>query len=340
MKAIGAPKFLPVSDSSCLVEFDVDVPCPGPMDLLVKVEAIATNPVDTKVRKLLGDEIQQPPRILGWDAAGTVVAVGAEVSSFRPGDEVFYAGDITRPGCNSEQHLVDARLVALKPGSWSFTDAAALPLVAITAWELLFERMGINPDGAHRDQAILVINGAGGVGSALIPLAAAAGLRVIATASRPETRDWCLALGASEVIDHRQPLRPQMEALGLTGFPFIANLHDTEAYWEQTSDLLAPLGTLGLIVETHNPVHIGNPFRLKSPRIVWEYMGTRSRLRTPDMHRQGEILKTIAARCDSGDFPRITTRIFDQISPENLRAAHAAMEAGTAHGKWVLQGWS
>ena len=214
-----------------------------------------------------------------------------------------------------------------------------MPLVALTAWELLFERMCIDPDGFEQGKAILVINGAGGVGSALIPLARSAGLWVVATASRPETVAWCKSLGADEVINHREPLRPQAEALGIPAFPYIANLHDTEAYWEATADLLAPLGTLGLIVETVNPMHIGNPFRLKSPRIVWEYMMTRSRFQTPDMHRQGEILAEVSRRCDAGEFPKIDTRLFDGFTAANLREAHAAMENGTAHGKWVLSGW-
>ena len=300
---------------------------------------MSVNPVDTKVRKLLGDAVQDPPRVLGFDAAGVVEAVGAEVTGFSPGDEIFYAGDVTRAGSNAEYQAVDARLVAKKPAAWSFEEAAAVPLVALTAWELLFERMGIDPDGSDRGKAILVINGAGGVGSAVIPLARSAGLRVVATASRPETVAWCKSLGADEVINHREPLRPQAEALGISEFPYIANLYDTEAYWETTADLLAPLGTLGLIVETVNPVHIGNPFRLKSPRIVWEYMMTRSRFQTADMHRQGEILAEVSRRCDAGEFPKIGTRLFDRISAANLREAHAAMEAGSAHGKWVLSGW-
>jgi NADPH:quinone reductase len=339
MKAIGARQFLPTEDPECLVEFTAEVPVPRVKDLLVRVLAVSVNPVDTKVRKLLGGTLQDPPRVLGFDAAGIVTAVGDEVAGFSVGDEVYYSGDVTRPGSNAEFHAVDARLVAKKPATWSFEEAAALPLVALTAWELLFERMGIDPAGADQGKALLVINGAGGVGSALIPLAHAAGLRVVATASRPETVAWCKSLGADEVINHREPLRLQAEALGISEFPYIANLHDTEAYWEVTADLLAPLGTLGLIVETTNPVHVGNPFRLKSPRIVWEYMPARSRFQTADMHRQGEILAEIARRCDAGEFPKITTRSFDGISAANLREAHAAMEAGSAHGKWVLSGW-
>ena len=307
--------------------------------MLVRVLAVGVNPVDTKVRKLLGETRQDPPRVLGFDAAGIVAEVGDEVAGFSVGDEVYYAGDVTRAGSNAEFQAMDARLVAKKPVAWTFEEAAAVPLVALTAWELLFERMGVDLEGADEGKALLVINGAGGVGSALIPLARAAGLRVVATASRPETVAWCKRLGADEVINHREPLRPQAETLGISEFPYIANLYNTEDYWEVTADLLAPLGTLGLIVETVKPVHIGNPFRLKSPRVVWEYMMTRSRFKTADMHRQGEILAEISRRCDAGDFPKITTRVFGKISAANLIEAHAAMENGSAHGKWVLARW-
>lgn len=339
MKAIGARQFLPTDDPECLVEFSAAMPVPGARDLLVRVLAVGVNPVDTKVRKLLGETLQETPRVLGFDAAGIVEAVGDAVVGFSVGDEVYYAGDVTRAGSNAEFQAVDARLVAKKPVAWTFEEAASVPLVALTAWELLFERMGMDLKGADQGKALLVINGAGGVGSALIPLARAAGLRVVATASRPETVAWCKRLGVDEVINHREPLRPQVEALGISEFPYIANLYDTEAYWEVTADLLAPLGTLGLIVETVKPMHIGNPFRLKSPRVVWEYMMTRSRFQTADMHRQGEILAEISRRCDAGDFPKITTRVFGKISAENLIEAHAAMENGSAHGKWVLSGW-
>lgn len=313
------------------------MPVPRPHDLLVKIMAVAINPVDTKVRKLLGDTLQNPPRILGFDAAGIVVAMGSSVTEFRIGDEVFYSGDVTRAGSNAEYQAVDARLVARKPASWSFAESAALPLVALTAWELLFERMCICETGADASKALLVINGAGGVGSALIPLAIAAGLEVVATASRPESRAWCSKLGAQHIINHHLPIRPQAEALGISEFPYIANLHNTETYWETTADLLAPLGTLGLIVETANPLDIGNPFRLKSPRIVWEYMPARSRFQTADMHRQGEILAEIAHRCDAGKFPKLHTHIAKGITAAHLIQAHAAMEHSTARGKWVLE---
>lgn len=331
MKAFGA---LNASIDS-IIEFEIPVPEPAADEILVRVRAISLNPVDTKIRKSLGKENLTTPRILGFDAAGVIEAVGSDVKSFSIGDEVYYAGDVTRAGSNSEFQTVQAALVAKKPRSFSFAEAAALPLVAITAWELLFERMTdgkINP-GAE----ILIINGAGGVGSALIPLAKFAGLTVIATASRNDTRTWCKQLGADHLINHREPLRPQIESLGFKHFPLIANLHDTEAYWNQTSDLIAPLGAIGLIVETQNPVDIGNPLRLKSPRIVWEYMPSRSRFQTPDMRRQGEILREIASRCDAGTFPKLTLAPAQTLSAASLQAAHHQLESASTIGKICLE---
>jgi NADPH:quinone reductase len=336
MKAIGASRFLPVSDPQCLVAFDAEKPVPGPLDLLVRVRAIAMNPVDTKIRASLAVGPHEPPRILGWDASGTVEAVGAEVRDFAPGDEVFYAGDLTRPGCNAEFQCVDHRLVALKPKTWSFTEAAALPLVALTAWELLLERMGVDSSGKDAGKPLFIINGAGGVGSALIPIARSAGLTVVATASRPETIAWCLSLGAHHIINHRQALRPQTEALGIDSFPYIANLHNTEAYWETTADLIAPFGALGLIVEPREKLHIGDPLKAKCVRIVWEFMAARTRFKSPDMHLQGAYLAKLASLCDAGRFPKIHTRIIDGLTVENLIQAHVAMEQGIAHGKWVI----
>jgi NADPH2:quinone reductase len=336
MKAIGARQFLPVSDPAFMVGFDAPMPVPGPMDLRVRVHAVAVNPVDTKIRASLGEIPQDPPRILGWDAAGVVEAVGADVAGFAPGDEVFYAGDLSRAGSNAEFQSVDFRLVARKPVTWTFEQSAAVPLAALTAWELLFERMGADPGGKSRGGRLLVINGAGGVGSALIPLARHAGLEVVATASRPETRAWCLSLGANHVINHREPLRPQVEQLGIRSFPYIANLFNTEAYWDCTADLIAPFGTLGLIVEPRVKLHIGDPLKAKCVRIAWEFMAARSRFQSPDMHLQGRHLADIAALCDAGIFPHIHTRILDHLTVENLRLAHRAMEEGQAHGKWVI----
>ena len=331
MKAFGALN----SSIDSIIEFESPIPKPAADEILVRVRAVSLNPVDTKVRKSLGTENLTTPRILGFDASGVIEAVGSEVKSFSIGDEVFYCGDVTRAGSNAELQTVQAALVAKKPNSFSFTEAAALPLVALTAWELLFERMtdGIIKPGTE----ILIINGAGGVGSALIPLAKSAGLSVVATASRKGTRTWCQQLGADHIINHRDPLRPQIESLGFKYFPLIANLHDTEAYWQQTADLIAPLGAIGLIVETQNPIDIGNPLRLKSPRIVWEYMPARSRFQTPDMSRQGEILQEIANRCDAGTFPKLNLAPAEALTAKSLQAAHHQLQSASMIGKLCLE---
>ncbi|MBN8459957.1 MAG: zinc-binding alcohol dehydrogenase family protein [Verrucomicrobia bacterium] len=335
MKAIAAPRHLPVSDPDCLIEIETPIPDLRPHDLLVRVRAFAVNPVDTKIRASLGPQPLVQPRILGWDAAGVVVSASPEAGGFAPGDEVFYAGDLTRPGCNSEFHAVDSRLVAHKPSTWSFADAAALPLVGLTAWELLFERMGVPASGGNR--TLLIINGAGGVGSALIPLAKLAGLTVVATASRPETTAWCRALGADHVISHREPLAPQCAALGIRAFPLIANLYSPEVHWPETAVLLEPFGTLGLIVEPREALPIGDPLKAKCARIVWEFMAARAKFQTADMHVQGQTLARLARLCDEGRIPKLATRHCGTPSPESLRQAHAAMETSTAHGKWVFE---
>jgi NADPH2:quinone reductase len=336
MKAIGAPRFWPVEHECCLVEFEAPMPVPGPRDLLVQVEAAGINPVDAKVRRGLGDSLLASPRILGWDAAGVVVAVGAEVNGFQTGDRVYYAGDVTRPGSNALFQCVDERLTAHAPATLGLVEAAAWPLASLTAWELLHERMGVDVHGGDAGKWLLVINGAGGVGSVLIQLAKHAGLRVVATASRPETMDWCRAMGAEHVIDHHQPLGPQLAGLGLPAFPLIANLYLPDPYWTETAEWLAPFGTLGLIVEPAGPLPVGDPFKMKAARIVWEFMFARSKFQSADMARQGEILEEIACRIDAGQLKPVLTQTLSPFSVANLRQAHAAMEAGTAHGKWVV----
>lgn len=337
MNAIGARSFHPTSDPECLVAFDAPMPEPGPKDLLVRIAAVGINPVDTKIRASLGKSISDPPRILGWDAAGTVEAVGDEVEGFAVGDEVYYAGDVTRPGSNAEYQAVDHRLVGRKPASWSFPEAAALPLVVLTAWELLLERMMVHAMDEDSDKPILILNGAGGVGSAMIPLARMLGLTTVATASRAETIDWCRSLGADHVINHREPLRPQVEALGIREFPYIANLYHTDLYWQTTADLIAPMGAIGCIVEPTRALAIGDPLKAKCVRICWEFMFARSKFQTADMHRQGQILTDLADLCDQGIFPKLHTRVFKGLEPAHFIEAHAAMEAGSAHGKWVIE---
>lgn len=339
MNAIGTNRHLPVTDPDCLVWFEAPEPIVGPRDLLVKVEAIAVNPVDTKIRKSLGTDPLPEPRILGWDAAGVVVSVGSEVGGFQTGDEVFYAGEVMRPGCNAPLQAVDERLAARKPSTVSFSEAASWPLVAITAWELLFERMRVDPDGADAGKALLILNGAGGVGSVLIQLAKRAGLRVIATASRPESIAWCREMGADDVINHHQPLAPQLAPLGIAELPLIINLHLPDLYWKQTGELIAPFGTLGLIVEPSAPVNAGDPMKMKCATVVWEWMFARAKFKTADMHRQGEILAEITKLIDANQLKPILGNTLHPISPETLREAHAAMESGSALGKWTLEGW-
>ncbi|TAG07368.1 MAG: zinc-binding alcohol dehydrogenase family protein [Verrucomicrobia bacterium] len=338
MKAVGARRFLPIENPLALEDVETKKPeLSRPHDLLVEVLACAVNPVDTKLRKNLGETLREVPVILGMDAAGRVCEVGSDVRNFAVGDRVFYAGDLGRSGSNAEYHLVDSRLVAKIPHGLSFADAAALPVATLTAWELLFERMRIDANGKDVGKKILVINGAGGVGSALIPLAKLAGLEVIATASREVTQAWCTQLGASCVLNHRDDLHQALLAHGLEKFPYIVNLYNTDAYWSLTSEWIAPMGTLGLIVEPSCPLHIGDPLKAKCVTIAWEFMAARARFQLPDMARQGRILTDIAQLSAAGKFPSISTRHFDGICAENLRTCHAAMENGSAHGKWVLE---
>lgn len=337
MKAVGLTRYLPITDPESLVDLELPEPVPAAHDLLVRVKAISVNPVDTKVRRPKAD-VEASPKVLGWDAAGVVEAVGENVAMFRPGDEVWYAGDITRQGCNSELQLVDERIVALKPRALDFAAAASLPLTSLTVWEAYFDRMRLDPDGADRGRRLLIIGGAGGVGSIGIQVAKLAGLTVIATASRPESRDWCAGLGADHVVDHSKPLRAEIEALGLSGVELILNAADTNRYWDACCDLIEPQGTICGIVGASAPVDIA-PLMAKSAAFVWELMFTRARFRTPDMIEQHRILGRIAALVDAGTLRATVTETLRPINAANLRSAHARLEAGRMIGKLVLEGW-
>lgn len=340
MKAVGLYRYLPIVHSEALLDLELPPPPPPTRDdLLVRVEAIAVNPVDTKIRAPK-ETILTEPHILGWDAAGTVEAIGPEVTRFAVGDRVYYSGNLRRSGCNAELQLVEEGLVAHRPESLSAAEAAALPLTALTAWEALFERLGLDPDGGDSDTPILILNGAGGVGSAAIQFAKLAGLEVIATASRPETIDWCDRLGADHILDHRQPLAPQLAEIGYTEIPYIANFVDTDGYWEIMGELIAPQGKIVLIVEPKTALRIGDPFKLKSVTIAWELMGTRAIFSTPDRSRQGEILEQLADHVDNEQFVSTIHQELSPINAVNLRMAHALMESGRAIGKTVLSGWS
>jgi zinc-binding alcohol dehydrogenase family protein len=271
--------------------------------------------------------------VLGWDASGTVEKVGGEVTLFKPGDAVYYAGDVTRPGCNSEFHLVDERIVGRKPKSLDFAQAAAIPLTAITAWESFFDRLKIK-----HDKAMLIIGGAGGVGSIGIQIAKQAKLKVIATASRPETIAWCKELGADHTVDHRKPLRPQVEALGLKFVDYIANFNDVDEHWAAMGDLVAPEGGIVLIVGNKNPLVV-DAVRAKSAAICFELMFTRPRFKTPDMIEQHKLLGHVADWLDAGKLKGTLKQTLSPINAANLRKAHAQLESGTTIGKIVLKGW-
>ncbi len=337
MKAIGYFHSLPITDPQALVALDLPDPSPQGRDLLVQVEAISVNPVDYKIR-----QFRTPPAgeagILGWDAAGVVVATGPEATLFRPGDTVFYAGALNRPGANSQLHLVDERLVGRKPASLDFAAAAALPLTSITAWELLFDRLGVVPGKSGPRQTLLVVGAAGGVGSILLQLAARlTPLTLIATASRPETTAWVQALGAHHVIDHSQPMPAQLAALGLEGVDMVISLTNTEAHYPALIEMLRPQGKLALI---DDPATLdAKPLKLKSLSLHWELMFTRSLFQTPDMIAQHHLLNEVAALIDAGVLRTTLDQVLGPITPQTLQQAHAVLESGKAIGKLVLAGW-
>ena len=305
-------------------------PSPAGRDLLVKVEAVSVNPVDYKQRKQASSR-----RVLGWDAAGTVAAVGPETNLFKPGDEVYYAGDVTRPGCNSEFHLVDELIVGRKPKKLDFAQAAAMPLTSITAWEAFYDRMKVQPG-----RSMLIIGGAGGVGSIGIQLARSSGLTVIATASRPQTSEWVKSLGADHIIDHRKELRPQLEALGMKQVDYIANFSgELDAYWSAMADLIAPQGAMVAIVGNVKPMAM-DVVRSKSATLCWELMFTRPRFQTPDMIEQHRLLNEVGARLDAGKLKCTLKETLSPINGANLKKAHERLESGSMIGKLVLKGWA
>ena len=338
MKAVGLTRYLPIADPQSLLDVELAKPEPGAHDLLVRVEAVSVNPVDTKVRSPKA-QVEAQPKILGYDAAGVVEAVGSSVTLFKPGDAVYYAGDITRSGSNAEYQLVDERIVGHKPRSLDFARAAALPLTSITAWELMFDRMRLDPDGRDAGKSLLIIGGAGGVGSIAIQLARRAGLVVIATASRPETIDWVRRMGAQHVVDHRKPLGPELATLGFRHVDAIVNLADTDRYWTTIGELIAPQGQVGLIVEPKGPLAIGGAFKAKCVGIHWETTFGRARFRTADLIEQHRLLDRIAALVDAGEMRTTHTETLGKIDAANLRAAHARIESGTTIGKLALAGW-
>ncbi|KHL75081.1 NADPH:quinone reductase [Pseudomonas putida] len=325
---------LPIQDPQSLYEADLPKPTPGARDLLVEVKAIAVNPVDTKVR---ASRSADQPQVLGWDAVGIVREVGNAVTLFQPGDEVFYAGAIDRPGSYSEYHLVDERIVGRKPRSLDNASAAALPLTSITAWELLFDRLGVEQHGG-KGQSLLIIGAAGGVGSILVQLARQlTQLTVIGTASRPQTQQWVSELGAHHVIDHTVSIPQQLAALKLEPVDYVISLTHTDTYLAQLVEVLRPQGKLALI---DDPVQLDVvPLKRKSLSLHWELMFTRSLYTTEDMIKQHQLLERVSALVDEGVLKTTVGEHFGTINADNLRRAHALLESGKARGKIVLEGF-
>jgi zinc-binding alcohol dehydrogenase family protein len=337
MKAVGYKKSLPIDAPDALIDFETAKPEPKGRDIRVAVKAISANPVDYKVRKRAAPP-EGETKILGFDAAGVVDAVGPEVSLFKAGDEVFYAGSILRQGTNSEFHLVDERIVGRKPATLSFAQAAALPLTSITAWELLFDRLGAVPGKSVDPRTLLIVGGAGGVGSILIQLARRlTGLTVVATASRSESQKWCLDLGAHAVVDHAKPLKEQIEKLKFPPVGLIASLTNTDQHYKALADIIAPQGKYGLIDDP--PEFNVSVFKGNAVSIHWESMFTRSSFQTPDMIGQHALLNDVADLIDNGVLRTTLDQTFGAINAANLKRAHALLESGQSRGKIVLEGW-
>lgn len=335
MKAIATFGPLPADDPLALRDIDAPAPVASGRDLLVRIEAVSVNPVDTKVRRSAAPADGQP-RILGWDAAGVVESVGPQVTLFKPGEKVWYAGDITRPGSNAELQLVDERIVSRMPSSLGFAEAAALPLTAITAWELIFDRFRVE---AEEPGTLLVVGAAGGVGSILVQLARQlTSMRIVGTASRPETEAWIRGLGAHEVLNHRRPLAEELRRVGIASVTHVASLTHTEQHYAQLVEALAPGGKLGLIDDPATPLDV-MMLKRKSLSLHWELMFTRPMLQTPDMDAQHRLLARVAELVDAGRVRTTVGEHFGGINAANLRRAHAHIESGRARGKVVLEGF-
>jgi len=342
MKAIGYIKNLPITDDASLTDIELEQPVATGQDLLVKVKAIAVNPVDYKIRQNVPSDNDQY-KVIGWDAVGEVITTGEAVSQFKPGDQVYYAGDLNRQGCNAEYQLVDQRLVGHKPKSLSDADAAALPLTTITAWEMLFEHLAIDKvavgSGEKSNDVILVIGAAGGVGSILVQLAKTlTGATVIGTASRESSSSWIKELGADYVVDHTKPLAPQIEALNIAQVSHVASLNSTDSYFDTYVELLKPFGKIAMIDDPATPLDIMK-MKPKSLSLHIEFMYARSMFQADDMVEQSRLLSTVADLVDQGYIKTTVGKHLGLINAANLKAAHESLEAGRSIGKIVLEGF-
>ncbi len=337
MKAVAYRHSLPITDVQSLIDVQLPQPSPQGRDVLVRVEAVSVNPVDTKVR--LRTDPQGADKVLGWDASGTVVAVGADVTLFKPGDDVYYAGAIDRSGSNAQFQLVDERIVGRKPSTLDFAQAAALPLTTITAWEMLFDRLGVPRGSTARSGVILVVGGAGGVGSMAIQLARRlTNFTVIATASRADTQSWVKELGAHHAVDHRGDLVAAVKAVAPQGVDYVLSLTHTDQHYPALVELLKPQGKLALIDDPATPIDI-RLLKQKSLSLHWELMYTRSLFHTEDMQAQHQLLNEAADLVDAGVLRTTLRENMGVINAANLRRAHAQVESASTIGKIVLSGW-
>lgn len=337
MKAFGVSQYLPAGHPNCFAECYLNLPSPGKRDLQVHVRAVSVNPIDCKVRASVQGRLMTP-KILGWDVAGVVTAVGERVRLFQPGDEVYYAGSILRPGCNSEYHLVDERIVGRKPRCLSFAAAAALPLTTVTAWESLFERLTISPESCRDSTAtILIIGGAGGVGSMAIQLAKYAGLRVVATASRDVSRQWCLELGADDCVNHHKDLETELERISLKSVDYILCLNDTNHYWQPMAAVIKPQGNICAVVSAQAPPDL-NLLKNKSVTFAWEFMFTKAKYETDDMISQHKLLNRVAELVEQGVIKSTMTENLGPLNAASLAQAHKRLESRKMVGKLVLSG--
>ena len=337
MKAVAYYQNHPIDHAEALLDVTLPDPVPGEYDLLVDVKAVSVNPVDVKIRAGVAPA-DGAAKVIGWDAAGVVRAVGAKVSRFKAGDRVWYAGALNRAGSNSELQVVDERIVGQMPAALDFAQAAALPLTAITAWELLFDRLQVLDNAQPSGKSLLVVGAAGGVGSILVQLARQlTGLTVIGTASRPETQVWVRELGAHQVIDHSQPLAQELQRIGLPNVDYIIGLNQTDRHFAQMVEAIAPQGKIALI-DDPAPIDV-RQLKRKSVSLHWELMFTRSLYGTADMVQQHELLNRVARLVDAGTLRTTLAEHFGTINAANLKRAHALIESNAAKGKIVLEGF-
>ncbi len=335
MKAIGFKQSLPITEKESFIEFETSKPSPTGYDLLVKISAISVNPVDFKIRQSAAkDTVLDTPKIIGWDAVGTVEAVGDKTSRFKIGDQVYYAGDITRSGSNAEYQLIDERIVGKKPENLTKAEAAAIPLTGLTAWESLFDRIKVNPE-TDKGKTVLILAGAGGVGSIAIQIAKkVAGLTVIASASRPETKDWCKQLGADHIVNHRD-LKTELDKIGHPEVDYILDFVDINRYWETIAEIIKPQGHIVSITGSSDPLNLVL-LKSKSVSFSWELMYTRSMFTTDDIDKQHHILNNMADLLDDGSLKTTLTTTLEGFTVENLKQAHEMQESGKTIGKTVI----